>query len=72
MWFYGPRVKACYYYDHKLTKIWLKATDLAEGRAFASSVVLPDGRMWIVGGLGSTEVLDSTEIVYKDLEAQEW
>ena len=71
-WFYGPRIRACYYYDHQLTRIWLKATDLKEGRAFASAAVLPNGKLWIVGGLGSNEVLSSTEVVYRDATTQEW
>ena len=32
-------------------------------RAFASSVVLPDGRLWILGGLGADSILKSTEII---------
>ena len=32
-------------------------------RVFASSVVLPDGRLWILGGLGVDSILKTTEII---------
>jgi len=36
---------------------------LNTARAYGASVTLPDGRIWILGGAGSTDVLGSTEFV---------
>ena len=41
-------------------------------RAFAASVVLPDGRLWILGGAGRNTVLDTTEYVSYDLNTRRW
>ena len=38
-------------------------TNLATARAYAPSVVLPNGTLWILGGLGKKEMLKSTELV---------
>ena len=42
---------------------WNKIALLKTARAYASSVVLPDGGIWILGGLGSNSVLKTTEIL---------
>jgi hypothetical protein len=36
---------------------------LITARAYAASVVLPDGRVWVLGGAGSSNVLQSTEFI---------
>lgn len=71
-WYDGPKTTECYYYDHKLTHMWLKAVDLKEARAYASSVALPTGELWILGGLGSKSVLGSTEIVGRHPITKAW
>ena len=42
---------------------WKKAATLRVPRAFATSVPLSDGRLWILGGLGSKTILQTTEIL---------
>ena len=34
---------------------------MREARAYASNLVLPDGRVWIAGGLGEDKVLQTSE-----------
>ena len=63
MWFTGPKSKACYYYDHKITHTWVYAADLKEARAYGSGVTLNDGTFMIIGGAGESKILDSVEIV---------
>ena len=41
-------------------------------RAFAASVVLPDGTLWILGGAGRHSVLDTTEYVMYDYNRRSW
>ena len=36
---------------------------MGASRAFAASVVLPDGRLWVTGGLGDDAILRTTEIL---------
>ena len=45
---------------------------LRVGRAFAPSVVLPNGTLWILGGVGYNSVLDTTEYVTYDVSAKSW
>ena len=45
------------------TDRWRKIALLKSKRAYASSVVLPDGGIWILGGLGTDSILKSTEII---------
>ena len=35
-----------------------------EGRAYAPTVLLPNGTLWILGGLGKTKLLKSTELLW--------
>ena len=44
-------------------KRWKKIATMKSARAFAASVVLADGRLWILGGLGIDSILKSTEIL---------
>ena len=44
----------------------MSRTKLKTSRAYAASVYLPDGRTWILGGAGSTSVLQSTEMISVD------
>ncbi len=46
------------------SQYWEPAVKLINKRAYAASVVLPDGRMWILGGAGTSAVLDTTEFVW--------
>lgn len=32
-------------------------------RAYAATVVLPDGRLWILGGAGPSAILDTSEFI---------
>lgn len=72
IWYFGPRSRDCYFYDHKVTKLWQKATQLRFGRAFASVAELPGRKLWILGGLGVDSILDSTEEISYDLESELW
>jgi len=54
-------VDACYYYDAS-TKAWEEFPNMLRDRSESASVVLPDGRWWILGGFGANGPLDSTEI----------
>ena len=33
---------------------------------------MPDGSLWILGGAGHSNVLDTTEFVFYDIEEQKW
>ena len=61
-WCTGPKTDACYTFNI-LTDRWEKSGKLLQPRAYASSVVLSNGKVWVLGGLGRTEVLKSTEIL---------
>ena len=45
---------------------WDVVTNLLTARAYAPSVVLPNGTLWILGGLGKKEMLKSTELVWME------
>ena len=40
--------------------------NLLTARAYAPSVMLPNGTLWILGGLGKKEILKSTELLWVD------
>ena len=40
--------------------------NLLTARAYAPSVLLPNGTLWILGGLGKKEILKSTELLWVD------
>ena len=64
LWCTGPKTNACYIYDRYLTKDWkLSPKSLVTARAYAASVSLPSGRMWILGGADQTSILKTTEFV---------
>ena len=64
MWCTGPKIKSCYVYDRYITRSWIQSPiSLSTARAYAALVILPDGRVWILGGAGSSSILASTEIV---------
>ena len=64
LWCTGPKISTCFVYDRYVTRSWIKSSSsLITARAYAASVVLPDGRVWIIGGAGSTAVLQTTEFV---------
>ena len=64
LWCTGPKITTCHVYDRYLTRSWLVSpTGLLTARSHAASVILPDGRVWILGGAGSSSVLKSTEFV---------
>ena len=64
LWCTGPKLDACYTYDRYITKKWvLAAQTLRTARVYAASVALPDGRLWILGGAGSSSMLKSTEFI---------
>ena len=64
LWCTGPKISTCHIYDRYLSKSWIRSqSSLITARAFSASVVLPDGRVWILGGAGSSSVLQSTEIL---------
>ena len=46
-----------------LSKRWEKIVTLRSARAYAASITLTDGRIWILGGLGVDSVLKTTEIL---------
>ena len=43
---------------------------MKSARGFASSVVLPDGRLWITGGLNDRNILETTEILEETKEGK--
>ena len=61
-WCTGPKTTECHSYDF-IQKSWNKVADLKEARAYAGSVTMPDGSLWIMGGVGIKKVLTSTEIL---------
>lgn len=64
LWCTGPKTTTCFKYDRYLTQTWIPVpAQLNTARAYGTSVSLPDGRIWILGGAGSTNVLSSTEFV---------
>jgi hypothetical protein len=67
LWCTGPKIASCFVYDRYLTKSWIASPlGLLYARAHAASVVLPDGRVWVLGGVGSAKVLQTTEIIETD------
>ena len=45
---------------------WDVVANLVVARAYAPSVFLPNGTLWILGGLGKEEILKSTELVWME------
>ena len=45
---------------------WDPVIRIGEARAYAPSVLLPNGTLWILGGLGKTKMLKTTELVWMD------
>lgn len=54
----GNGISSCLFVHARLETFKLRTA-----RAFAASVVLPEGRMWILGGAGEEDLLASTEYV---------
>jgi len=64
LWCTGPKLDACYTYDRYFTKKWVLASQtLITARAYPASVQLPDGRLWVLGGSGTSRILKSTEFI---------
>ena len=64
LWCTGPKISTCFTFDRYLTKSWVQnSKSLSTPRAYAASVILPDGRLWMLGGAGSSSVLKSTEFI---------
>jgi hypothetical protein len=64
LWCTGPKTNACYIFDRYVTRTWVASPlGLGTPRAYAASVVLPDGRLWILGGADQSTILKSTEFV---------
>ena len=64
MWCTGPKITSCFVYQRFPAMGWAtSARSLSIARAYAASVVLPDGRVWVLGGAGSTNVLKTTELI---------
>ena len=70
-WCTGPKIPDCYSFNI-LTEKWDKTGQMSEARAYASHVVMSDGRVWVMGGLGKNEPLSSTEIMEHDPETGQW
>ena len=49
-----------------MSKKWKKIAILKSERVFASSIVLNNGRIWILGGLGVDSILSTTEVLEED------
>ena len=49
-----------------ISKRWTKLAVMKSARMFASSIVLNNGRIWILGGLGVDSILASTELLEED------
>jgi Kelch motif/Galactose oxidase, central domain len=64
LWCTGPKTDACYTYDRYFAKNWVQSLQsLLSPRAYAASVIMPDGRLWILGGAGQSSILISTEFI---------
>ena len=64
IWCTGPKTDACYIYDRYIARNWvLSQQSLLSRRAYAASVVLPDGRFWILGGADGSQILQTTEFL---------
>jgi len=64
LWCTGPKINECYTYDATVTRNWaLSSIGLQTSRAYAASVVLPDGRFWVLGGADESSILKSTEFL---------
>ena len=50
-----PRTDKCHWLDKAGGSVWRQDFKLPAPRAFAASVVLPDGRLWILGGLADPD-----------------
>lgn len=62
-WCTGPKTDKCYTYD-LFAQTWIKLeVGLKTARVYSGSTVMPDGTFWILGGVGTGKVLDSTEIL---------
>lgn len=69
-WCTGPVSKTCYAY-HIISKTWSELIKMRNPRVFASHVILNDGRLWILGGIGKKKILDTTEIL-EQRELGQW
>jgi hypothetical protein len=64
MWCTGPKISECYVYSQYPDNKWTPSlVSLSTPRAYAASVKLRDGRIWVLGGAGSTNILKSTEFI---------
>jgi len=64
MWCTGPKISDCYVYNRFPENKWTASpVSLSTPRAYTASVKLWDGRIWVLGGAGSTNVLKSTEFI---------
>jgi hypothetical protein len=64
IWCTGPKTGACYIYDRYVTRSWVQSPkSLKSKRAYAASVTLPDGRLWILGGANPSQILQTTEFL---------
>lgn len=71
-WCTGPKVKQCLVYDKDLTKSWLRKFDMKIARVYAASLKLPDGSLWILGGISEDNILASTEIIQQNPTSKKW
>ncbi|XP_059080288.1 uncharacterized protein LOC131878354 isoform X2 [Tigriopus californicus] len=71
-WCTGPKTKRCLVYDKELTQSWLHTFDLKMPRVYAASLKLPDGSLWILGGISEDNILSSTEIVQQNAVTKKW
>ena len=65
-WYSGPKSRNCYAFQDPNAaggETWALIGQLREARSDAAAVDLPDGSMWILGGLGNDDLLLTTEIV---------
>jgi hypothetical protein len=64
LWCTGPKISDCYVYNQYPDNSWTASlVGLYTPRAYAATVKLRDGRIWVLGGAGSTDILKSTEFI---------
>lgn len=64
LWCTGPKTSTCYIFDRYASRAWVASPlGLRTARAYAASVVMPDGRLWVLGGADQSTILASTEFV---------
>ena len=69
-WCTGPKIRKCYSLD-LINGTWKHEVDLLKPRAYAASIVMSDGSFRLMGGVGTSAVLRSSETLQMNTKS-EW